>query len=113
MSESSKSPLKVLQVAYRLALKSLPEYSHRFSPKKYSQAQLFGCLVLKMFFKTDYRGLEAILRDSPNLCSAMGMKEAPHYTTVQKAQQRMLKKKAVAKLLEESLFFGTEEKANN
>jgi hypothetical protein len=31
-------------------------YSHRNSPKKFTQHQLFACLVLKNFLRTDYRG---------------------------------------------------------
>jgi hypothetical protein len=31
-------------------------YSHRNSPKKFTQHQLFACLVLKSFLRTDYRG---------------------------------------------------------
>ncbi|HEV3447133.1 MAG TPA: hypothetical protein VG099_21010 [Gemmataceae bacterium] len=35
----------------------LARYAHRFSPHTYTQPQLFACLVLKVFLKTDYRGL--------------------------------------------------------
>lgn len=57
MSTTSKSPKHVAAVAYRIARKTLPDHSHRFSPHKYTQPQLFACLVLKIFFKTDYRGI--------------------------------------------------------
>ena len=49
MSTTSKSPRKVLQVALVVARKALPAYAHRFSPKKFTQHQLFACLVLKEF----------------------------------------------------------------
>ena len=42
-------------MAYHVAQNTLPEFSHQFSPKKFTQSQLFVCLVLKIFFKTDYR----------------------------------------------------------
>ena len=35
----------------------LPFYTHPNSPKKFTQHQLFACLVLKNFFRTDYRGV--------------------------------------------------------
>ena len=57
--------------AYRIAKSSLPQFAHRFSPKKFTQPQLFVCLVLKIFFKTDYRGVVAILNDNPDLCKAV------------------------------------------
>ena len=32
-------------------------------PKKFTQPQLFACLVLKTFFQTDYRGVVVFLND--------------------------------------------------
>ena len=61
MSTTSKSPRKVLLAAYAVAKEALPEYAHRCTPKLYTQHQLFACLVLKAFHKTDYRGSVAIL----------------------------------------------------
>ena len=56
-----------LLAALATAERALPAYSHRNSPKKFTQHQLFACLVLKNFLKTDYRGLVAHLADSPSL----------------------------------------------
>ena len=67
MSTLSKSPLHVAREAFWTAQRILPYYAHRFSPHRYSQPQLFTCLVLKTFFKTDYRGIVAILDDMPEL----------------------------------------------
>ena len=55
MSTTCKSPRKVLQMAYRVARDALPVHAHCYSPKKFTQHQLFACLVLKEFLKTDYR----------------------------------------------------------
>ncbi len=60
-----------------------PAYSHRFSPKKFTQHQLFACLVLKEFLKTDYRGLADILADCDSLRAAIELEHVPHFTTVQ------------------------------
>ena len=79
-------------MAYAIAKDALPEYAHRFSPKKFTQHQLFACLVLKEFFKADYRGIVNILADCPNLCAAIELEHVPHYTTLQKAADRLLKK---------------------
>jgi Transposase DDE domain len=68
----------------------LPLYAHRFSPHVYTQPQLLACLVLKAFFKTDYRGIVAILEDMPELCAFLALKSVPHFTTLQKACQRLL-----------------------
>ena len=42
-------------VAYKIAIKSLPQYAHRYSPEKFTQPQLFACLVLQQFMKLDDR----------------------------------------------------------
>ena len=106
MSTTSKSPRKVLQVAYAVACKALPAYSHRFSPKKFTQPQLFAILVLKTFLKTDYRGIVAILADSPSWCAAIGLENVPHFTTIEKAEKRLLRSSQAAALLGETVRLG-------
>ena len=90
MSKLTKSPLRVAREAFATAQRSLPYYAHRFSLHVYSQPQLFTCLVLKTFFKTDYRGIVAILEDMPELCALLELKSIPHFTTLQKASWRLL-----------------------
>ena len=76
--------------AYATAQRALPAYAHRYSPKKFTQHQLFACLVLKEFLKADYRGIVNILADCPNLCAAIELEHVPHYTTLQKAAGRLI-----------------------
>ena len=54
-------------MAYEIGKQSLPQYSHRFSPKTFTLPQLFACLVLKSFLKTDYRGVVEFLADWENI----------------------------------------------
>lgn len=103
MSRTSKSPRKVALVALDVGKDALADYSHRFSPKVFTQAQLFACLVLKEFFRTDYRGIVGILADSPHLRQVMGLKKTPHFTTLQKASQRLLGNAPVQALLDATL----------
>jgi hypothetical protein len=103
MSKTSKSPMRVAQAAYAVAKNTLPDYCHQFSPKKFTQAQLFTCLVLKIFFKTDYRGITEILSDNPTLCKKFNLSTVPHFTTLQKASTRLLKYKLVDGLLENTV----------
>jgi len=100
MNTTSKSPRKVALVALEVGKDALPEYCHRFSPKVFTQPQLFVCLVLKEFFKTDYRGIMGILLDTPSLCDTIGLKKVPHWTTLQKASRRLLCNAAVQNLLD-------------
>jgi len=100
MSTTSKSPRKVALVALQVGKDALPAYCHRFSPKVFTQPQLFTCLVLKEFFKTDYRGITAILTDTPSLCETIGLKRVPHWTTLQKASRRLLCSASARSLLD-------------
>jgi Transposase DDE domain len=91
MSTLSKSPLNVARHALRLAKQHLRPYEHRYSPKVYTQPQLFVCLVLKTFFRRDYRGVVAILAEFEALRLYLGLKRVPHFTTLQKASKRLLR----------------------
>jgi hypothetical protein len=103
MARTSKSPRKVLQVAHEAARRALPAYAHRFAPKKFTQHQLFACLVLKVHQKKDYRGIWQLLIDSPDLCRAIELQQVPHWTTIQKAADRLLRSAEVHKLLDATL----------
>jgi hypothetical protein len=87
----SKSPCRVLQVAYDAACQAVPAHRHPFSPKKFTQPQLLACLVLKEFLRLDYRGLAEHLADHGELTRLLALKAIPHYTTLQKAAARLLK----------------------
>lgn len=91
MSTLSKSPLRVARQALATGQQALPRYAHKFSPKKFTQPQLFAGLVLKTFFKTDYRGLVAQLDDNADLRALLGLRFVPHFTTFQKASRRLLR----------------------
>ena len=80
-------------MAYATATDALPMYAHRFCPKKFTQHQLFACLVPKEFLKADYSGIVSILIDCPNLWAAIELEHVPQYTTLQKAADRLLKKR--------------------
>jgi hypothetical protein len=97
---TSKSPRKVAMVALAAGKEAFSDYSHVYSPHKFTQPQLFACLVLKEFEKKDYRGIAQFLEDLPDLRQVLGLKSAPHFTTLQKASQRLLKQKHVRQLIE-------------
>lgn len=88
----TKSPVALAQEAIGVAQQALTPYSSRRSRHDFTQAQLFSILVLREFFKTDYRGMVQLLHDFSDLRAALGLKKVPHFTTLQKAQQRLEKK---------------------
>jgi hypothetical protein len=103
MATTSKSPRDVLLTAYEIGRRSLKPYSHRYSPKKFTQYQLFAILVLKAFLKTDYRGVAKHLGDCPELAAAIELQKIPHFTTLHKASRRLLATAPVRDLLNETV----------
>jgi hypothetical protein len=59
---TSKSPRKVALIALAAGKQAFSDYSHKFSPHKLTQPQLFACLVLKEFENKDYRGIANFCR---------------------------------------------------
>src|SRR5262245_14935526 len=92
----TKSPRRLAREALRLAQEALPAYSCPTSRKDFTQPQLFACLALKTFLKTDYRGVVAFLDDFPELRADLGLRKVPDHSTLWYAERRLLKKGASA-----------------
>lgn len=105
MSMTSKSPIAVATAAYEAGKKALPKYANKYSRKDYTCAQLFAILVLRKFFKQDYRGTVAYLAQWSDLREILELGDTvPHYTTLQKANARMVGEDALfRKLLKQTL----------
>jgi hypothetical protein len=103
VARTSKSPKAVAKAALLAAQRVLPFYTHPNSPKKFTQHQLFACLVLKNFLKTDYRGVVAHLADHPELREVLRLMHVPHFTTLQKASQHLLACEPVRRVLESTI----------
>ncbi len=87
-------------VAYHLASLCLPKYSSKFSRHDFTLAQLFACLVLKEQQRRSYREAEALLRDSPEWCHAIGMSRPPDHNTLCRAGGMLLRQSRVKRLLD-------------
>ena len=104
MSKTSKSPLRTAAAAYEAGKKALPRYAHKFSRKDYTCAQLFAILVLRKFFKTDYRGIHDILYEWTDLRTLLDLGDTvPHFTTPQKAAAKLFNDPLIRKLLTQTL----------
>jgi hypothetical protein len=88
---TSKSPRKVLKLAHHLAQQVLPPYASHFSRKDFTRAQLFACLVLREHQKKSYRGVEALLADSPTWLADVALKKAPDHNTLARAFDSFMK----------------------
>lgn len=82
---TSKSPRKVLKLAYALGVETLPKYFSPFSRHAFTKPQLFACLVLREHQKKSFRGIEALLIDSPTWLADIGLSKAPDHNTLSRA----------------------------
>ena len=82
---TSKSPRKVLKLAYAMGLEVLPTYFSRFSRHAFTKPQLFACLVLREHQRKSFRGIEALLADSPQWLADIGLTKAPDHNTLSRA----------------------------
>jgi hypothetical protein len=88
---TSKSPRKVLKLAHQLAQQALPDHDSRFSRHDFTNAQLFACLVLREHQRKSFRGVEALLRDSPTWLADIGLARPPDHNTLCRAFDRFVK----------------------
>ena len=88
----TKSVLSLAKTALKIAKKRLPRYSHRNSPHKFTQPQLFTILCIRRFLKLDLRSTVQLLADWSDLRNVLGIKHIPHYSTLSYAAARFKKK---------------------
>ena len=67
----------------RVGRTHLAQYSHVNAPKKYTQPQLFSCLILKALLGVTYRRIEEMLILMPAVREATGLQVVPRFTTLQ------------------------------
>ncbi len=92
MRSMTKSPLDLAREAYTVGKLGLSEFSSKFSRKDFRQAQLFALLVLRQFFNADYRKTMQMVLEWSDLREVLELQKVPHWTTLEKAEKRMLKK---------------------
>jgi hypothetical protein len=81
--------------ALEVTRQAIPAYSSKFSKRDFTQHQLLAILVLEQFFKTDDRGIVALLHDLSDLRDTLQLKKVPHPTTLLYARRRLAKKGAL------------------
>jgi len=97
---TSKSPRKVLKQAYALGLEVLPTYFSPYSRHGFTKPQLFACLVLREHQNKSYRGIEALLADSPSWLADLGLAKAPDHNTLARAFRELIKPDLAGSMLD-------------
>ena len=75
--------VQAVRLALRLGRRHLADYAHKKSPQKFTQPQLFACLILKAHMGCTYRKVEELLILMPAVREAIGLEEIPRFTTLQ------------------------------
>lgn len=88
----TKSPTAVAREALAIGNRSLPRYASKFSRKDYTLPQLFALLVLRKFFRTDYRGVVTIVEEWAELREILELKKIPDHSTLWHVEQKLLEK---------------------
>lgn len=88
----TKSPLAVARESLAIGQQSLPEYASKFSRKDYTLPQLFALLVLRKFFRTDYRGVVALVAEWTELRETLALTKVPDHSTLWQVEQKLLEK---------------------
>ena len=92
---ATHSPVALARMALQVARQAVPAYSSKYSKKDFTQHQLLAILALEQFFKTDDRGMVALLADLSDLRDVLELKKLPHSTTLFQARKRLAKKGAL------------------
>jgi len=89
MMKNSSQLLQFTEACMALATRQVPPYSSKFSKRTFTQPQLMTLYCLKIKLGVTYRELVDWLGEMPRIREALGLKQLPHFTTVQKAFQRL------------------------
>ena len=86
---SENELIKFTFVSFKTVKMSLSEYSCEKSKQTYTQHQLMALLCLMKRLRVDYRLFTSIIQLTPEIQWILGLKNVPHYTTLQKFFKRI------------------------
>ncbi len=87
----TRSPLQLARIALGLGKQALPPFSSQRSRKDFTQAQLLALAVVRIYLRLDYRSFVQLLQEFRELQHVLALPKVPHFTTLQKAEQRLKK----------------------
>jgi len=90
MSRTTDDILIVAQRAMEIGLRCLPAYSNPFSPRKFTQPQLFALLVIRQALGWTYRQTAARVREWAELRETLQLNAVPEQSTLCCAHRRLL-----------------------
>jgi len=88
MSRESKL-VRVAQIAYSIAQRSLPLYTHPKSPHHYTFPQLAACVLLTFYLKLSYRDMEEWLLATDQVRRVLELEKVPDHSTLCRAYGKL------------------------
>jgi hypothetical protein len=99
---SENQLIKFTFVSFKVVKTSLSEYSCVKSKHTYTQHQLMALLYLMKRLRVDYRLFTSTIQLIPEIQLILGLKDIPHYTTLQKFFKR-IKSEAMDKIMDSAV----------
>lgn len=81
--------VKAARIAYQLASRSLPRYSHPKSPHRFTQPQLVACVLMKFYLDLSYRDMEEWLLATTQVCTVLELNEIPDHSTLSRTFKKL------------------------
>ncbi len=75
--------VRIVRLAAMLARRHMADHQHQYAPKKFTQPQLFACLIFKAHLGCTYRRAEELLTLMPAVREAIGLRSVPRFITLQ------------------------------
>src|SRR5512135_265673 len=79
----------IARIAHRLCQAVVPAYSNLKSPHRFTQPQLFACVLLMFYVRKSYRDMEEWLLASGAVVKELGLKDIPDHSTLNRTYKRM------------------------
>jgi hypothetical protein len=81
--------VKVARIAYDLAKRTVPRYSHPKSPHHFTQPQLVACVLLLLYLDVSYRDMEEWLLASDQVCGVLELTRVPDHSTLSRTFKKL------------------------
>lgn len=89
MKQRESRYVKVARLAYQLAAKVLPTYSHPKSKHAYRLPQLAASVLLMFYLDLSYRDMEEWLLASDRVVQVLELRSVPDHSTLQRTYQKL------------------------
>ena len=104
MSRTTISLLPVAKRAYEAAQRVFADYSHVYSPKKYTQPQLAALLIVRQRMNWTYRRTVAHVAEWSDLREVLELETVPDHSTLAVFHHRKLDEKSWNRFLKQALM---------